>query len=60
MSFLLDAITKKALAVLEEELIAHEPAMRAVILAEVQSIATSFLTGVEEKIASLEASVKAG
>jgi len=60
MSFVLDAIVSKALSILEEELIAHEPAMQAVILAELQSIGSRFLTSIEDKIASLEAKAKAG
>jgi len=58
MSFLIDAIGSKILALIEEQLVEHEPAMQALILAEMQSLGTDFINFVEEKISSLETSAK--
>ena len=58
MSFLIDAIGSKILSVIEEQLLEHEPAMQALILAELQSLGTDFINFVEGKISSLESSAK--
>ena len=60
MSFLIDAVGSKVLTLIEEQLQEHEPALQALILAEMQSLGNNFITFVENKISSLENSVKTG
>jgi hypothetical protein len=43
---------------IEEQLQEHEPGVQALILAELQSLGTDFISFVESKIADLESSAK--